>query len=526
MTWIPRWRPNLFLFLLLLVVAALANTSSQNTPCPFGCTCEDTVVSCRGGNLTSLPGALPHPSKITHVVVSGQNGVTTIGNQLRQCIQLQLLNLSANNISVIEDGAFADLSNLSTLILRRNYLHWLDEDTFKGLGLLDNLDLGYNGLTVIRNNTFRELGSLRKLDFTKNHISVVDKDAFRGLTSLVVLNMTRNLLKTVPPFVFSHLRSLEILVLDDNLIEELPDFAFSGLDSLKILRLNGNRLTRISALTFVFQSRKASMVEHLYLKGTNLTEFPEKALSALHNLKTLDLSQSNIKVLHNGSFDKLINLRKLVLVGLNNLTVIENHTFTWLYKLEELTVSRNPVLHTLGGLAMTSFLGNLRLVDFSYNSIKVFHKNMVAWDSDVIVDLTHNAIECDCRAAWMIEALPTAKNPLTRRNGANLTCSGPLGLKDRKILTLPYSAFDCDVTLFGNKDVNRRVKMAAITAAVTSILLITILILIKFRIRWLSFFRRQYRYRSYKNNGMFTVDKNGNCSEEGVPMDVIYTHIH
>ena len=333
MTITPSWRWNTWIVLFLLF-APLTDTSNQNTPCPYGCTCKHTALSCRGGNLTSLPVTFPHASTITHAIISGQKGVTTIGKQLQKCVALQLLNLSANNISVITADAFSSLSNLTTLILRRNYLHNLDWEAFKGLGHLENLDAGYNALTVLRNNTFQELKNLRKLDFTKNYISVVQKDAFRGLTSLVVLNMTRNKLKILQPFVFTDLQSLEILVLDDNLIEELPDFVFSGLNSLKTLRLNGNRIIKMSPSTFALQAGSDSTIEHLYLKGTNLTEFPEKAFKVMIKLRTLDLSQSNITELHNGSFDTLINLRRLVLVGLNNLTVIGNHTFTWLYKLD------------------------------------------------------------------------------------------------------------------------------------------------------------------------------------------------
>uniref|UniRef100_A0A667WW86 Slit homolog 2 (Drosophila) n=1 Tax=Myripristis murdjan TaxID=586833 RepID=A0A667WW86_9TELE len=120
------------------------NSCSPVLRCPAECSCLDTVVRCSNKGLTTLPKGLP--KETTELYLDGLIGITaplflSIYNRLR-CIpvrafdglkSLRLLSLHGNDISVIPEGAFKDLSSLSHLALGANplycdcHMQWLSD---------------------------------------------------------------------------------------------------------------------------------------------------------------------------------------------------------------------------------------------------------------------------------------------------------------------------------------------------------------------------------------------------------------
>uniref|UniRef100_A0A665WG84 Slit homolog 2 (Drosophila) n=1 Tax=Echeneis naucrates TaxID=173247 RepID=A0A665WG84_ECHNA len=134
------------------------NSCSPALRCPAECSCLDTVVRCSNKGLTTLPKGLPKETTelyldgnhFTQVPVELSNYkhltliISTFGsiyNRLR-CIpvrafdglrSLRLLSLHGNDISLIPEGAFKDLSSLSHLALGANplycdcHMQWLSD---------------------------------------------------------------------------------------------------------------------------------------------------------------------------------------------------------------------------------------------------------------------------------------------------------------------------------------------------------------------------------------------------------------
>ncbi|XP_020499729.1 extracellular leucine-rich repeat and fibronectin type III domain containing 2a [Labrus bergylta] len=102
------------------------------------------------------------------------------------------LNLTKNEISYIEDGAFAGQANLQVLQLGYNKLTNLTEGMLRGLGRMQCLFLQHNLIEVIANNAFWESPSLSSLDLSSNKLARLDPSTFTVLNRLMVCELAGN----------------------------------------------------------------------------------------------------------------------------------------------------------------------------------------------------------------------------------------------------------------------------------------------------------------------------------------------
>ncbi|KAM9313800.1 protein phosphatase 1 regulatory subunit 29-like [Pholidichthys leucotaenia] len=102
------------------------------------------------------------------------------------------LNLTKNEISYIEDGAFAGQAILQVLQLGYNKLTNLTEGMLRGLGRLQCLFLQHNLIEVIATNAFWECISLSSLDLSSNRLARLDPSTFTGLSKLMVCELAGN----------------------------------------------------------------------------------------------------------------------------------------------------------------------------------------------------------------------------------------------------------------------------------------------------------------------------------------------
>uniref|UniRef100_A0A8C4IW82 Slit homolog 2 (Drosophila) n=1 Tax=Dicentrarchus labrax TaxID=13489 RepID=A0A8C4IW82_DICLA len=106
------------------------NSCSPVLRCPAECSCLDTVVRCSNKGLTTLPKGLP--KETTELYLDG-NHFTQVPAELSNYKHLTLMSLHGNDISLIPEGAFKDLSSLSHLALGANplycdcHMQWLSD---------------------------------------------------------------------------------------------------------------------------------------------------------------------------------------------------------------------------------------------------------------------------------------------------------------------------------------------------------------------------------------------------------------
>ncbi|XP_026752983.2 adhesion G protein-coupled receptor A3 [Galleria mellonella] len=180
-----QWR-----VIVLLVFVCVYNVFGY---CPSLCSCKSNKPSDTplmfgpGGFPEPLPGELLRlkcggtPTQITELKeidlsklwtnvvnlnLSG-NAISTLSRELH-LPNLQKLDLSKNQISLIESDAFYNMTALQRLDLSNNQISKIYKEMFKGLINLERLILAQNHISVLAVGTFEYLIELKQLDISEN----------------------------------------------------------------------------------------------------------------------------------------------------------------------------------------------------------------------------------------------------------------------------------------------------------------------------------------------------------------------
>lgn len=230
-------------------------------------------------------------------------------------INIVVLNLSNNEISLIEVAAFSGLSNLEYLDLSNNKLN--------SAALKPEVFAGHYDATV-----YEPLKKMRVLKLSGNKLHTLDND------------------------IFEHFPSLEELYLDENqfrVIDQTSAIAISGIVSLRVLSMVDMELSDIPV--HLFHSPRA--LEKLDLSGNLLTRIPE-ALEFAIGLRELTLDSNPIVNIENDHvFPTLRNLTKLSISYISTLKTIGKGGLSGLTGLEELEISNNLRLSYIDGCALS-----------------------------------------------------------------------------------------------------------------------------------------------------------------------------
>nr|XP_033818583.1 protein ELFN1 [Geotrypetes seraphini]XP_033818584.1 protein ELFN1 [Geotrypetes seraphini]XP_033818585.1 protein ELFN1 [Geotrypetes seraphini] len=105
---------------------------------------------------------------------------------------LTYLNLTKNEVSYIEDGAFSGQFNLQVLQLGYNRLRNLTEGILRGLGKLEYLYLQANLIETVTPNALWECPNIMNIDLSMNRIQRLDSSTFVGLNKLSVCELYNN----------------------------------------------------------------------------------------------------------------------------------------------------------------------------------------------------------------------------------------------------------------------------------------------------------------------------------------------
>eukprot|EP00062_Callorhinchus_milii_P019881 gi/632974922/ref/XP_007903942.1/ PREDICTED: protein ELFN1-like [Callorhinchus milii] len=136
------------------------------------------------------------PQHINSTVVDlrlNENKIKSIQfSSLNRFGNLTDLNLTKNDISYIEDGAFSAQFNLRILQLGFNRLRNLTEGMLRGLGRLEYLYLQANLIEIVSPNTFWECLSIINIDLSMNRLQMLESSTFTGLSKLYVFEIYGN----------------------------------------------------------------------------------------------------------------------------------------------------------------------------------------------------------------------------------------------------------------------------------------------------------------------------------------------
>ncbi|XP_076297581.1 uncharacterized protein LOC143217323 [Lasioglossum baleicum] len=340
-----------------------------------GCESLEQLYLDRNEIATVPTASLKGPNSIRVLSLSGnvvgslpRGAFSSIGGSLLR------LDLSDNELSHIEDGAFFGLERLLLLNLSRNDLGRFNSDAFEGAYNLLQLDLSVNFLQEFPSEAIRLLADLRFLNLSNNLIGSIDRAHLSGLRELQVLDLSRNNIGRLGVNAFSGLISLTRLDLSLNALRTIEESSFEGLVKLKWLSLQDNNILLMPAAALT----RLPSLAHLHAEYNRIAALSTELIKATAaGLRTLALTRNLVREIPAESFREFDNLVDIRLSG-NLLSTISSSTFAGLENtLEKLDVSRNR-LTSIGPLPLENLvslnLAGNQLTRVSPETFKRLHR--------------------------------------------------------------------------------------------------------------------------------------------------------
>ena len=339
--------------------------------------------------------------------------------------QIESLTLKYLSIFTISRQAFQEEVHtyLRKLSLSRNLLEEVPTDALAVLHKLQRLDLSYNNISIIRNGSFLNMSSLTELVLTSNQLHTIEDDGFSAVkSSLRYLRLNKNPSLKVSPKIaafpqlftmdlsqcsFENLTitltlgykriSLSILNLENNDIHFIDPIAFQNAD-VKYLYLNDNHIQEICSGMFVTLKNMYS----LYLSKNKINVISRDCFRNMSSLKVLDLSFNNLSRIMNHAFIHLPNLLSLKLND-NTLNILDVLAFVGLKGLTSLHLFQNQLDHI--SISTFQYLPKLRFLNLRRNLLftlttNVFNENFL---NNGALYIDGNPFNCDCGLIWFRE---------------------------------------------------------------------------------------------------------------------------
>jgi len=350
---------------------------------------------------------------------------------------------SGNNISAVSPSTFyGNNTNVQRLLLSANSLSLLQEGAFKALTSLQELDLGNNNLHNLSSNSFS------------------------GLESLTRLDLSYNLLTSLPENIFIPTPKISTIILDFNPIKTLPDNVFHGLIHLRKLDLSGLNLATVHQDMFAGLN-----ISELKLSSNLLKNVPTKALFQIsHSLTHLDLSGNPIQTLPQYAFYSLPRLTSVTLEQMTRLTSIESYAFWEVPSLRTIVLRYLPRISFIDEKAFTTTHNSTDVVcpmqDFtlSYTTMTSLPEHLLNWQEVKYINLHNNRWNCDCLFSWV------KGSPIDEKIGHHFYCSAPPRVRGSQLDWLTKKDFECRP-----EDYSRSVQWAVVAGLLVAGTLVSLL---------------------------------------------------
>ena len=256
------------------------------------------------------------------------------------------------------------------------------------------LDLSDNNIVQIKVNAFQNFNNVEYLFLFQNELNELDADLFLHLSSLMELQLDNNMLQRLPPNIFHNLRRLEILYLNNNDLSSLPHGVFHDLLSLMHLTLHENRLTKLHQYNRLFDGLKC--LQNLEIDNNVIVKWPARMLTELINLKVLLGNSNQLEMIEANAFQGLLNLTFLQLSN-NSLTHLDHDLFVDMVSLAYLDLSLNQ-LKTISNI---QHLTKLTLFFLRNNSLTWISHDSFSSDSNTLRLFVSQQEACVCYASHL-----------------------------------------------------------------------------------------------------------------------------
>ncbi|XP_071978743.1 toll-like receptor 3 [Engystomops pustulosus] len=280
---------------------------------------------------------------------------------------IKILDLSHNRLKTLPAANLSRYDKLHHLDVGYNTLHILDTALCQKLPLLKILNLQHNEFSKIPEKGFLYCTDLAELRLNSNGIKGITGNPFESLQNLNVLDVSHNKMTTTALGDKEQLPNLSELLYSHNMISELrkEDFMFPFNNSVQKLDLSSNPVKEFQEGCFQKLPNLRTLIMANMTLGPKLTE---KLCSQLPGtqITVLILLNSQLTKIYNTTLKGLETTNVLSLdISKNVMSQIDNNSFIYLPNLRILNLEENQVSH----LTSKAFKG---LSNLRYLNLKKF----------------------------------------------------------------------------------------------------------------------------------------------------------
>ena len=151
------------------------------------------------------------PTQLTQITLTN-NKISSIEKEALNFSLITDLNLSRNNIQIVDVQRLNKLINLINLDLSQNLIQLLVDYSFENLNNLKTLDLSRNRIQSINKNTLYGLSNLEIISLNDNNIIDFDVNALNNIQNAKTINVENNPLKIATWILFCDRKIYVLLI--------------------------------------------------------------------------------------------------------------------------------------------------------------------------------------------------------------------------------------------------------------------------------------------------------------------------
>ncbi|XP_044004097.1 chaoptin-like [Aphidius gifuensis] len=279
-----------------------------------------SIIITRSELMLLEPGAFNGLKKLETISLTSNNKLTHVPSNVFNVQSLEIINLSNNSISTIDNEALKiDNSKLTLVNLSHNSLEIIEQGSFRNIKC-QFIDLTQSGIIGIVDGAFNtaRLPNLKVLEIKTKPIQL-KTPVFYDLQSLIALEIPMIEPQEFQCQSFSNLQSLE------ELLKKLYNISvkYWGVKNLKTLEVVGNDTIGICQNAFSYKI-PYSLTDVRYKNGM-ITNLQANSMTCMPQLEKLIITNTQLMTIQAGTFKSMNNLKYLGLES-NKITRIKKES--------------------------------------------------------------------------------------------------------------------------------------------------------------------------------------------------------
>ncbi|KAK2710141.1 leucine-rich repeat neuronal protein 1-like [Artemia franciscana] len=301
------------------------------------------------------------------------------------------------DIRTLDFGLLHQINHLTNFTMRKSSL-----SKFKGTGRkflsLESLDLSDNQISILEDHAFRDFPKLIVLILSGNKIHSVSAVAL-SLKHLQALDLSRNNIRLLHTFALSGMPHLKWVNVSENVMTNIPNGLFGALHTIETVDFSANKITKVADKAI----EGINITRVLNLKKNYLKVFPTKAMQHAYFINELIIDENEIVTLEPHSVSKM-PLRILEMKNMPTLKSMKQECFSNVPILTGIRVSGCSDFKNIHHKAFLN-LSSLVALDLSNNALEIFPQNLVlSIPSLADIDISGNNFICHCSMYWTLSS--------------------------------------------------------------------------------------------------------------------------